>query len=115
MALKIEEGEGRLNNNNLEFFLKGNLALEKDDKIKPHDWIPEQGWQDIKKLVEITNNEDPNSPLANLIQNFTNNEQKWKEFYDLEVRKAHFLKSVVFVFSRHLKRSDFLVKRSRDL
>lgn len=98
MALKIEEGEGRVNNSHLEFFLKGNLALEKDDQIKPHDWIPEQGWQDIKKLVEIINNEDPNSPLANLIHNITNNEQQWKEFYDLEVKNRAFLKCCICVF-----------------
>eukprot|EP00210_Caulerpa_lentillifera_P005286 g5050.t1 len=84
MALKIAEGEGLLNKRQLEFFLKGNLALEKDNKPKPHDWIPEQGWQDIKKLVEISTIDDPSSPLTSLITNITNNEKEWKEIYDHE-------------------------------
>ena len=40
----------------LDFFLKGNLSLEAHPRKKPHDWVPEQGWQDLMKLTELASN-----------------------------------------------------------
>lgn len=40
----------------LDFFLKGNLSLEPHPCKKPHDWLPEQGWQDLMKLTELAAN-----------------------------------------------------------
>lgn len=37
----------------LDFFLKGNLSLERHPRRKPHDWLPEQGWQDLMRLMEL--------------------------------------------------------------
>jgi hypothetical protein len=37
----------------LDFFLKGNLSLEPHPRKKPHDWLPEQGWQDLMQLTEL--------------------------------------------------------------
>ena len=35
MTIKIQEGEGRLNREQLDFFLKGNLSLEKSERKSP--------------------------------------------------------------------------------
>lgn len=40
----------------LDFFLKGNLSLECHPRKKPHEWLPEQGWQDLMKLTELAAN-----------------------------------------------------------
>jgi hypothetical protein len=37
----------------LDFFLRGNLSLEKHLRRKPHDWLPVQGWQDLMRLTEL--------------------------------------------------------------
>jgi hypothetical protein len=37
----------------LDFFLRGNLSLEKHPRRKPHDWLPVQGWQDLMRLTEL--------------------------------------------------------------
>lgn len=37
----------------LDFFLKGNLSLERHPRRKPHDWLPDQGWQDLMRLTEL--------------------------------------------------------------
>ena len=42
MTQKILEAEGEGDPVQLDFFLKGNLALEKDPRRKPHSWLPDQ-------------------------------------------------------------------------
>ena len=53
MTIKIEDGEGLLNREHLDFFLKGNLSLEKSTRKKPHEWWPDQGWEDIMRLITL--------------------------------------------------------------
>ena len=42
MTQKILEAEGEGDPLQLDFFLKGNLALEKNSRRKPHSWLPDQ-------------------------------------------------------------------------
>jgi len=42
MTQKILEAEGEGDSMQLDFFLKGNLALEKNPRRKPHSWLPDQ-------------------------------------------------------------------------
>jgi dynein heavy chain len=81
MTIKIAEGEGNLNHDNLTFFLKGNLSLEKADRKKPFDWWPEQGWEDLMFLITLGEEMSPLRSLAKLVEK---NESAWKEWYDLE-------------------------------
>ena len=37
----------------MDFFLKGNMSLEKAHRHKPYDWLPDQGWQDLTRLVQL--------------------------------------------------------------
>ncbi|MEW5308429.1 MAG: hypothetical protein WDW38_000392 [Sanguina aurantia] len=53
MTLKILEGDSPLDPQFLDFFLKGNLSLDKSARRKPHAWLPDQGWQDLMRLIEI--------------------------------------------------------------
>jgi dynein heavy chain len=54
MTIRIIDGDGLLNHEHLEFFLKGNLSLEKAAKLNPFPaWFPEQGWQDIVRMVDL--------------------------------------------------------------
>ena len=53
MTIKIEDGEGALDVEQLDFFLKGNLSLEKAARAKPHEWWPEQGWEDVVRLTTL--------------------------------------------------------------
>lgn len=46
-------GETPLDSNFVDFFLKGNLSLEKARRPKPYEWLPDQGWQDLTRLVQI--------------------------------------------------------------
>ena len=53
MTIKIEDGEGAVNREQLDFFLKGNLSLEKSARAKPHEWWPDQGWEDVVRLTRL--------------------------------------------------------------
>lgn len=53
MTLKLLEASRPLDPDLLDFFLKGNLSLEKHRRRKPHEWLPEQGWQDLMRLMEM--------------------------------------------------------------
>ncbi|XP_052412947.1 dynein axonemal heavy chain 10 [Carassius gibelio] len=79
MTIKIEQGEGRAPQDELEFFLKGNLSLEKSKRKKLCDWLPDQGWEDIVRLMELFPNE-----FGTLADDIEKNPEEWKNWYDLD-------------------------------
>lgn len=86
MTIKIMEADGKLNPEELDFFLKGNISLEKSSRSKPFPWLPDQGWEDIQRLMTVT--PDAFSSLADDIER---NGKDWKEVrrfnYYLNVRR----------------------------
>jgi dynein heavy chain len=73
LTIQILNGDGKLNHMYLDFFLKGNLSLEKSEKLNPYpNWFPEQGWQDMIQLFEL-------SDTFNLLGlHFVANEKEWE-------------------------------------
>ena len=53
MTISILEGDKLLNHTELDFFLKGNTALEQVSRSKPYKWVPDEGWKDLQKLVHV--------------------------------------------------------------
>lgn len=78
MAIKILEGEGELDHAHLDFFLKGNLSLEKAARKKPADWWPDQGWEDVMRLVAL------GGQFASLADHVEANQGSWRAWYELE-------------------------------
>jgi len=74
MTIKIQEVEDTLKHEELDFFIKGNISLEKSSRVKPFNWIPDQGWEDIIKLSEI-------SPdvFGSLPSDVEKSEKAWKD------------------------------------
>lgn len=79
MTIKIEQAEGRVPQEELEFFIKGNLSLEKSTRKKPCDWLPDQGWEDIVKLAELLPEQ-----FGSLPDDVEKNSTEWKSWYDLD-------------------------------
>ena len=52
MAIKILQAEGAIDNTQLDFFLKGNLSLEKSQHRKPFAWIPDQVMQNTAPCLQ---------------------------------------------------------------
>ncbi|KXZ49756.1 DHC2 protein [Gonium pectorale] len=88
MTAKILEGDSPLDAQLLDFFLKGNLSLEKAARRKPFEWFPDAGWQDLMRLVELgqkkTGPDGRMHALASLANDVESDEAAWRAYYDLE-------------------------------
>jgi dynein heavy chain len=82
MTLKLREGDSKLNHQQLDFMLRGNTSLEKTTKKKSADWLDDQGWEDMQKLIMIE------EKFANLPDDMAKNQVQWRSWYDLEVPEA---------------------------
>jgi dynein heavy chain len=74
----IQDGEENLNRAELDFFLKGNTALEEVSRPKPYAWISVAGWKDMQKLITL------NDFFKGFVTDLERNEDTWKTWYDLE-------------------------------
>ncbi|KAM6931388.1 dynein axonemal heavy chain 10 [Xenentodon cancila] len=79
MTIKIEQAEGRVPQEELEFFIKGSLSLEKSTHKKPCDWLPDQGWEDMVKLAELFPEQ-----FGSLLNDIEKNPSDWKSWSDLD-------------------------------
>ena len=53
MTIMIMEQDGEIDPAEYDFFLKGNTSLEGVSMVKPFVWMPDQGWKDLDRLIEI--------------------------------------------------------------
>lgn len=74
MTIKIMEADGNVKQEELDFFLKGNIALEKSARQKPFPWLPDQGWEDIIRLCSVTP-----EVFGSLADDIERNETAWRE------------------------------------
>jgi dynein heavy chain len=79
MTAKLQEAKGEMDHNELDFFIKGNLALEKSARGKPHSWIPDQGWEDIIKLTSMIP-----EVFGKLADDIEKRGAEWKVWFELE-------------------------------
>ncbi|CAF96734.1 unnamed protein product, partial [Tetraodon nigroviridis] len=79
MTIKIEQAVEGVPQDELEFFIKGNLSLEKSHRKKPCDWLPEQGWEDLVKLAELFP-----EVFSSLPDDVEKNSSDWRSWYDLD-------------------------------
>ncbi|XP_055461995.1 dynein axonemal heavy chain 10 [Psammomys obesus] len=79
MTIKIEQADGRVPQEELDFFLKGNISLEKSKRKKPCTWLSDQGWEDIILLSELFSD-----IFGQLPDDIENHISTWQEWYDLD-------------------------------
>ncbi|XP_019604311.2 dynein axonemal heavy chain 10 [Rhinolophus sinicus] len=77
MTIKIEQAEGRVPQEELAFFLKGNISLEKSKRKKPCVWLSDQGWEDIILLSEMFSDH-----FGSLPDDVEKHLSVWQEWYD---------------------------------
>ncbi|KAI4469012.1 dynein heavy chain [Holotrichia oblita] len=83
MTTKLEQYEGNISQLELEFFIKGNVSLEKSTRPCPAKWISVQGWNDILKLTS-----DFGELFELLPYEIEKNLDIWQEWYDLDAPEA---------------------------
>ena len=70
------DADNKLNHDELDFFIKGNIALEKGARKKPYAWVNDQGWEDIQKLANVVPDK-----FSTLAEDVESNEQVWKQVF----------------------------------
>ena len=88
MAIKILDSNGALNHEQLDFFLRGNLSLEKAARKNPHAWFPDSGWQDLMRLITLGGADAAGGPLATVADSITSDGAAWREYFELEAPEA---------------------------
>ncbi|XP_049877279.1 dynein axonemal heavy chain 10 [Pectinophora gossypiella] len=83
MDIKLEQSEDNVSQAQLDFFIKGNVALEKVARANPVSWLPAQGWQDIIKLSI-----DFPDPFIALPDHIARNGDNWQIWFDSDTPEA---------------------------
>jgi dynein heavy chain len=78
MTTMIMDGAGKLDRDQLGFFLRGNVSLEEAAEPKPAGWIPDRGWKDLLALQTLS---PGTAGLADLVRN---NLAAFNAWYDIE-------------------------------
>jgi dynein heavy chain, axonemal len=79
MTSKLQQSEGKLTQSEIDYFIKGSMALEKCDRPCPAKWLSEKGWQDLVKLSE-----DFPEAFATVPDHLNANLADWRDWFDLE-------------------------------
>ncbi|XP_017847923.1 dynein heavy chain 10, axonemal [Drosophila busckii] len=79
IATKLAQRDGILSQAEIDFFIKGSIALTKSERTNPSKWLSEKSWEDVLKLSL----DFPDS-FGSLPDHFGVNLNEWKEWFDLE-------------------------------
>lgn len=77
LACMIMEGEGNLNREELNVFLKGDTSLEAPAESSPHPWVSAGGWKDLIKVGSLDG-------FEGLTDSVRSNGEAWRAWYDME-------------------------------
>ncbi|ELU10552.1 hypothetical protein CAPTEDRAFT_221643 [Capitella teleta] len=83
ITLKLEIDIDHVRQDELDFFIKGNISLEKSKRKKPFGWFPDAGWEDCVRLVEVLP-----SVFSSLLDDIEKNEKMWREWFDLDAPES---------------------------
>ena len=83
MTLRLMESEGVLVREEVDFFVKGNISLDKTTRAKPAEWIADQGWEDIMALEKV----NP-AIFGTLADDVEKNQYLFREWYNLETPES---------------------------
>lgn len=79
ITTKLQQSESKLKQNELDFFIKGCVTLEKNPRKCPASYLTEAQWNDIMKL----SNDFPDI-FEHLADHIEDNTSKWHEWFLLE-------------------------------
>eukprot|EP00767_Chilomastix_cuspidata_P004259 gnl/Chilomastix_cuspidata/4391.p1 GENE.gnl/Chilomastix_cuspidata/4391~~gnl/Chilomastix_cuspidata/4391.p1 ORF type:complete len:5137 (+),score=567.95 gnl/Chilomastix_cuspidata/4391:1094-15412(+) len=76
MTIKILQLHDDVNSNEFDFFLRGNMSLEKPEKNKVVPWITDRQWADLLKLENV------NETFQGIVSDLEKKTEVWKGWWD---------------------------------
>ena len=73
ICTKLEESTGNVSQQQLDFFVKGSVTLEKAARLNPTEWLPATGWTDLLKLSS-----DFPDDFGDLVDELTSHMAEWQ-------------------------------------
>jgi dynein heavy chain len=83
LTTSIMAGEGELNRNELDIFLKGDTSLDDPKRRCPNSWLSKSNWKDTLKVDSL------GGGFAGLADSVTEDDLAWRAWYDLVVPEEH--------------------------
>lgn len=80
LTAKLQQAEGKLSQDELNFFIKGSVSFDRsDEQSTPAKWMTEKGWDDLLRLSE-----DFPEQFGGIPEHFMANMTLWQNWYELE-------------------------------
>lgn len=92
ITIKLEQDRSNVTQDELDFFIKGNLSLEKSKRRKPFPWMHDSTWEDCVRLSRDF------AQFASLLDDIEHNENAWKKVRNLSHSYFHLI-SLSFISS----------------
>ncbi|XP_011310250.1 dynein heavy chain 10, axonemal [Fopius arisanus] len=83
ICIRIEQNVGNITQAELNFFIKGSVALEKTQRPNPAKWLQPTNWQDIVKLSG-----DFPDQFTELCDDLRSDIDDWREWYESDNPEA---------------------------
>ncbi|CAH8588474.1 Dynein heavy chain 10, axonemal [Schistosoma haematobium] len=75
---KLEINLGNLTTEEMDFFIKGNVSIEKTKDPNPlPDWLPDSSWKDLSRLIELFP-----EYYGSLKDDLVKTSKQWKSWYE---------------------------------
>ncbi|KAF3425259.1 hypothetical protein E2986_13407 [Frieseomelitta varia] len=83
ICTKLEESTGNVSQQQLDFFVKGSVTLEKAARVNPTEWLPATGWTDLLKLSS-----DFPDDFGNVADELSSHAAEWQAWYDMDAPES---------------------------
>ncbi|KZC13452.1 Dynein heavy chain 10, axonemal [Dufourea novaeangliae] len=83
ICTRLEQSMENVSQKELDFFIKGSIALEKATMANPTEWLPTTGWVDMLKLSK-----DFPETFGLLPSELEEYDEEWEKWYDLDAPES---------------------------
>jgi len=91
ICVRIERSVDNVNQKQLDFFIKGSMALEKSPQVNPIRWLPQSGWEDVLRLAS-----DFPDKFKQLPEELRDCEDEWKQ---VNIPNRDYLNNLILFFT----------------
>lgn len=92
ICVKLEQSVKNMDQKQLDFFIKGSMALEKSPRRNPTKWLPWTSWEDILKLAS-----DFHETFGQLPDEVEHHTEEW-HVVSLRIQYCNYSRTLISIF-----------------